>query len=221
VVGGFLDAAALEQCRASVERLRAAPHDLSCVRPHNTLLPLRWCDDVVATALRSQRPLAAVAERVCGTDLRWISGYISIKDARSLPLGWHQDWWCWDHPISFAPRPVQVALLCYLADTDASNGALRVLPGSHVCPTPLHAKLPEAHRAAAEDETASADIDGQVTVEVSAGDAVSSTTACCMARTRTSVPFVVIVCFFRSRRRGATSPTTSVFTSSATRRSHM
>jgi ectoine hydroxylase-related dioxygenase (phytanoyl-CoA dioxygenase family) len=56
---------------------------------------------------------------------------VSVKDPRSEELELHQDWWCWDHPVSFAPEPAQVALLAYLSDTSARTAALRVQPGSH------------------------------------------------------------------------------------------
>lgn len=102
-------------------------------------------------ALGSRSRVDAVVESVGATDLRWISGYVSVKEAHSPPLAWHRDWWCWDHPASFRPAPVQVAALCYLGDTDERNGALRIVPGSH---RPLR------------------DLPQQVTLGVRAGDAV-------------------------------------------------
>lgn len=62
------------------------------------------------------------------TDLRWISGYVSVKDPHSQALDWHQDWY---HPISLRPEPVQVAVLIYLSETSERTAALRVMPGSH------------------------------------------------------------------------------------------
>jgi hypothetical protein len=36
-----------------------------------------------------------------------ISGYLSVKEPRTGALDWHQDWWCWDHPVSFEePAPL-------------------------------------------------------------------------------------------------------------------
>ncbi|HEX7299819.1 MAG TPA: phytanoyl-CoA dioxygenase family protein [Solirubrobacteraceae bacterium] len=111
-----------------------------------------------------------------GNDLRWISGYASLKEARSPALWWHQDWWCWDHAVSGRRAAAQVALLCYLTDTEARNGALRLLPGSHLRSAPIHALLPEAHSDSAEglesEHPAMSDLVGQRTVAVSAGDAV-------------------------------------------------
>ncbi|HEY2570295.1 MAG TPA: phytanoyl-CoA dioxygenase family protein [Solirubrobacteraceae bacterium] len=115
--------------------------------------------------------------RVAAGDLRWISGYVSIKEPRTPPLWWHQDWWCWDHAVSFRPAPAQLALLIYLSDTDSANGALRVLPGSHLRSSPIHALLPEAHGAEAAQLDAAhpafADLPGQVTLALQAGDAVA------------------------------------------------
>jgi len=69
-----------------------------------------------------------------------------------------------------------VALLCYLADTDACNGALRLMPGSHHAATPLHRVLPEPHAADADalpgGHPALANAAEQVTMTLNAGDAV-------------------------------------------------
>jgi ectoine hydroxylase-related dioxygenase (phytanoyl-CoA dioxygenase family) len=113
---------------------------------------------------------------VGGEDLRWISGYISLKDPDSPPQWWHQDWWCWDHPISHDPGAAQVALLCHLSATDEDRAALRVLPGSHREPTDLHAALREPHAEVADDldgsHPATSDQPEQVTLRMAAGDAV-------------------------------------------------
>jgi hypothetical protein len=176
VLGRFLEPRELAALRDEVDQALAAPRDPSCERPHNTLVPLRWDDAVVDRVLsdgaRSRR-LAAVLD---ADDLRWISGYLTLKEPGSPALWWHQDWWCWDHPISFAPRAAQVALLCYLTATDDERAALRVLPGSHRERTALHAALPEAHARAAEEldlaHTAMTDHADQVTLRLAAGDAV-------------------------------------------------
>jgi hypothetical protein len=148
----------------------------ACKRQHNTLLPLRWDDPIVGRLLGDRARVARLRERVVASDLRWISGYVSIKEPRTPPLWWHQDWWCWDHPVSFRAAPAQLALLIYLDDTDSCNGALRVLPGSHLRSSPIHALLPEAHGAAAAELDAAhpafADQPGQITLSLRAGDAV-------------------------------------------------
>jgi hypothetical protein len=115
--------------RADVERILRAPAGPSCERAHNTLVPLRWDMPLVRRVLH--RHAERIAAAASGDDLRWISGYVSVKDAHSEPLEWHQDWWCWDHPVSLRPEPAQVALLVYLTDTSERNAALRVRPGSH------------------------------------------------------------------------------------------
>jgi hypothetical protein len=99
-----------------------------------------------------------------------------LKGATTPSLWWHQDWWCWDHPISFVPTAPQIAVLCYLCDTSDQTGALRVLPGSHLRSLPIRAQLPEPHSASAEhlasDHPALNDVEGQVTLSLSRGDAV-------------------------------------------------
>lgn len=176
VLEGFLDAPALSRAAAAVETLLAGPTAEACRRPHNTLVPLRWDSPVVATVLADRSRVERVQTAAGGDDLRWISGYVSTKDARSPALWWHQDWWCWDHPASYAAHAPQIAVLCYLGDTHAGNGALRVLPGSHRRSHPLHRVLPEAHSdesvALGADHEAMRDQPGQRTLELRAGDAV-------------------------------------------------
>jgi hypothetical protein len=140
--------------RAGVAAALAKPLPAGCERPHNTLAPLRWCDPPVASVLGSPRLRGRLIRAIDAADLRWISAYVSIKDPKSPPLGWHQDWWCWDHPVSYRRDAAQVAVLCYLGDTDVSNGALRVLPCSHRCGSQLGSDP------------------GEVTLETRAGDAV-------------------------------------------------
>jgi hypothetical protein len=172
----FLDAEELAALRAMLTRETVSVEG-ACERPHNTLLPLRWDDPIVALVLADAGRVASLRERVAAGDLRWISGYVSIKEPRTPPLWWHQDWWCWDHAVSFRAAPAQLALLIYLSDTDSGNGALRVLPGSHLRSSPIHALLPEAHgeHAAQLDAAhpAFADLPGQVTLALRAGDAVA------------------------------------------------
>jgi ectoine hydroxylase-related dioxygenase (phytanoyl-CoA dioxygenase family) len=79
--------------------------------------------------------------------------------------------------VSFRAPASQIAVLCYLSDADETNGALRVLPGSHLRYTPLHEMLPEPHGDEANrlalDHPAMSDAPGQVTMRVRAGDAVA------------------------------------------------
>jgi ectoine hydroxylase-related dioxygenase (phytanoyl-CoA dioxygenase family) len=174
VLPELLPAAEVAALRELVDRRVAGPGGESCARPNNTLVPLRWDDPVVAAVLADPDRVGRLARATEARDLRWISGYVSVKDPHSPPLWWHQDWWSWTHPVSFRPAPVQVALLLYLSATGPGTGALRVLPGSHRRSTPLHAALPEAHAAGAADpgHLAMADQPGQATLAVRAGDAV-------------------------------------------------
>ena len=67
-------------------------------------------------------------------------------------------------------------MLCYLTETTAGNGALRVLPGSHRQSILMHKHLPEPHGDEANhlpaDHPAMTDCADQVTVPMRAGDAV-------------------------------------------------
>lgn len=159
-----------------VERRLAQPHDPGMNRVGNDLVPLRWNDPIVLALLTRHAALARIAEAAVATDLRWISAYISSKPAHSPALPWHQDWWAWDHPVSFAPHAPQIAVVCYLSATSARSGALRVLPGSQHAGHRLQRMLPEPHSIAADqlppDHPALGDAPGQATLAVAPGDAV-------------------------------------------------
>lgn len=174
---GLLTAAEVEAFARAADQLVGTPHAGACERPNNTLIPLRWNHPIVAGTLGDEHRRSRLAQALGATDLRWISGYVSTKPPASPALWWHQDWWCWNHPISFERPAAQIAIACYLTDTAAENGALRVLPGSHLRSHPVHASLPEAHsdESGAVDHThpAMRDQPDQVTAAVSAGDAVA------------------------------------------------
>ena len=126
LIHGLLSACEVAAVRGEIDEL---PRHPSCERPHNTLVPLRWDTPLVTRVL--DRHAARIGEAIGARDLRWISGYISVKEPHSAPLKWHQDWWCWDHPVSRRPEPPQVAVLAYLTSTCERNAALRVRPASH------------------------------------------------------------------------------------------
>lgn len=176
VIKNYLDKIELPVIETEVEKTIATNKTSTCIRPNNTLLSLRWNDYIVGKILSSPYRVSRIINAVGAKDLKWISGYISIKDPHSPPLWWHQDWWCWQHDVSFKKVTSQVALLCYLKDTDVENGALRVLPGSHHKSTTLHAFLPEAHADASNEmeaeHVALQNNDEQITLNLNAGDAV-------------------------------------------------
>jgi Phytanoyl-CoA dioxygenase (PhyH) len=172
----FANAVEVAALQMTVAARFEAPHEGGCERPHNTLLPLRWNDVMVARLLRDDARVAEIRQVTSATDLRWISGYISSKEPHTPPLWWHQDWWCWNHPVSFRNAAPQIALLLYLTDTSEVNGALRILPGTHLHSAPIHALLPEAHSSDAERldpaHPAFTELPGQKTFSLRAGDAI-------------------------------------------------
>jgi phytanoyl-CoA dioxygenase PhyH len=175
VLERFLDPALVAGLRREADIALEAPRMSGCERPNNRLAPLRWSDPSVGLILGGAERRQAVARATRGDDLRWISGYVSVKGPGTAALSWHQDWWCWDHPVSLRREPVQVALLCYLCDTDERNGALRVMPCSHHGSVPLHATLADLPSQEAElplGHAAMGDQPGQLTIRARAGDAV-------------------------------------------------
>ncbi|ARQ00064.1 phytanoyl-CoA dioxygenase family protein [Pseudorhodoplanes sinuspersici] len=176
LIPSFLALRDVSALRAAVDKTLTAPRHAGMSRPGNDLLPLRWDDAIVARCLGSPRCMALLRSVLVPRDLKWLSAYVTSKAPLSPALWWHQDWWCWDHPVSYQKVAPQVAVLCYLTDTGVENGALRVLPGSHRTGGTLHRALPEPHSQAAnglpEDHAAMADHPGQVTLALHAGDAV-------------------------------------------------
>jgi Phytanoyl-CoA dioxygenase (PhyH) len=173
----FLKPGEVAEMQMAVEYLLDSPPVSTCSRPNNTLLPLRWNHRIVEIALASKHRVDVLTDALRANDLKWISGYVSIKHARSPALWWHQDWWCWDHPVSFQLASPQVAVLCYLSATTVHNGALRILPGTHRRSSPLHASLPEptVHGTAHIEPThiVMSDHADQLTLSVGVGDAVA------------------------------------------------
>ena len=106
----------------------------------------------------------------------WLAGYLISKSPRSPALFWHQDWWGWDHPLSYTSRLLSLGVMIYLSDTRRENGCLRVIPGSHRCQHRLHA-LPVAHEESLShiedpDNIAYQSDESEVAVEETAGDVV-------------------------------------------------
>lgn len=107
---------------------------------------------------------------------RWLAGYLISKPPKSPALFWHQDWWGWDHPLSYTPRLLGLGVMIYLSDTCRENGCLRVIPGSHRCQHRLHS-LPVAHEQSLShiddpDDIAYQSNESETAVEVDAGDVV-------------------------------------------------
>jgi hypothetical protein len=83
VLDQFLDAAELTEIQSAVDLLVSSAPAGSCQRPHNTLLPLRCNDRIVQLLLGSDRQLQALTESLNADDVKWISGYVSIKQPYS------------------------------------------------------------------------------------------------------------------------------------------
>jgi|SaaInlStandDraft_1057018.scaffolds.fasta_scaffold06040_2 hypothetical protein len=86
-----------------------------------------------------------VYRRMGFTDVRFSTGYLISKPAKSPPLFWHFDWMGWDDPISYQKGPLQTFFMYYLVDTTIENGCLKVIPRSHLEEHELHTMLRDAH----------------------------------------------------------------------------
>lgn len=170
VVPSFFTHSDLRVIAKRVNAIVSAPAHAGMNRPADDRYPLRWDDEIVAFVLGSARHRDLLDALLRPADLKWLSGCVAVKRARMPAEAWHQEWWCWDHPLSFQPRTAQITLLCYLTDTTPQNGALRVLPTSHHRSFPIHRMLAET--ADIQSGGAAMDVPEQVTLAVQAGDAV-------------------------------------------------
>ena len=123
------------------------------------------------------RAMAVLAELGFDHPKVW-SGFVISKPPHSPPLYWHQDGVLWEHPISYTDQPQQYFLMYYLVDTNRRNGCLRLIPGSHLKRHALHDVRRKAHeddgirRATDMDHPAFQQAEGEVDVEVRAGDVI-------------------------------------------------
>ena len=104
------------------------------------------------------------------------SGYIISKPKDGPALFWHQDWWAWQHEISYTEEIAQFFAMIYLQDTNKENGCLRVLPGTHRDPRILQ-KHKNAHsesisRVESPEDPLYYPMEGEVEVPVSYGDVI-------------------------------------------------
>ena len=175
-VPGVLDPAAL---RATVEAAEAALGAIGADhraqwRSQGSLVPV--ADHPSFAPLIAHPGFQTMFERLGFHGSRFSSGYVISKPPGGPALFWHQDWWGWQHPISREDRIAQVALFLYMTDTTRQNGCLRLIPGSHRRPHPLH-DLVDAHdptlaEVKNPDDAAFASHPDEVDVPVTAGDAV-------------------------------------------------
>ena len=107
---------------------------------------------------------------------KWSSGFIISKPGSSPALFWHQDWWGWNHASSYEPACQMAFLMYYLIDTHKENGCLRLIPKSHIKRHALHDELTAPHaeyrRMQNPDHPAYKHAEGEVDVEVKAGDLI-------------------------------------------------
>ena len=177
VVPGVLDADMLARLRTLCGTLlsKADPAHRAAQRSTGSLIQM--AEEPRFADLIAYAPALRALEQLGLTGARFSSGYLISKPPGGPPLFWHQDWWGWDHPISYEPKPAQIFLMYYLVDTTRRNGCLRIIPGSHLQRTPVHDRLPDAHTEALAsadnpDDPVFGSMPGEVAVPVKAGDLV-------------------------------------------------
>lgn len=177
VVPGVLDPEMLAHVRGLSQAMLddADPEHRAQQRATGSLIQL--ADEPRYSELIAWKPALAALDRLRLGGARYSSGYVISKPGGGPPLFWHQDWWGWDHPLSYTDAMLQVFVMYYLTDTSVANGCLRVIPGSHRHRHRCHGLLTQAHAeklAKAGDLTdpAFGQMEGEVAVPVRAGDMV-------------------------------------------------
>ena len=177
VLHGILDRTMLRRVRERCRHILSSvtEHHRSLQRAPGSLIHVA-VDPFFAELIAWPKTHAALAGLRL-EDARFSSGYVISKPPHSPPLFWHQDWWGWDHPLSYTDRILQVFVFHYLTDTDIENGCLRVVPGSHRNRHKIHDILPKAHaedlsRATNLEHPAFLSVEDEVAVPVRAGDIV-------------------------------------------------
>ena len=132
--------------------------------------------EVLGELIAHPNVLAALAE-VGFANPKFGHGRIISKPPHSPPLFWHEDGRFWDDPVSYSWQPIQSFLMYYLTDTDARNGCLRVIPGSHRKRHALHDQASPTHTDELRgytdpDNVAFQRAEGEIDVPVEAGDLV-------------------------------------------------
>lgn len=176
VIDQVLDRAAMDDARAVSARALAQVTADHRARNRSQGSLIHMADYPGYAATIGHRALRGVCAELGFADPRFSSGYLISKPPGGPPLFWHQDWWGWDDPMSYGPTIAQAFFMIYLTDTSISNGCLRVIPGSHRQPHPLHQAV-EAHdetlsRVTDPDDPLFGTMPDEVPVPVRAGDLV-------------------------------------------------
>ncbi|MBC7988593.1 MAG: phytanoyl-CoA dioxygenase family protein [Luteimonas sp.] len=173
-VPGVIDPVTIDTLllRAQATLFRATQAERDAVKSTGSLIHLS--DHPEYADIIGYPPLIALLRTLDASDPRWTGGFLISKPAGGPPLFWHQDWWGWTEPESYAVRPQQWFAMIYLTDTTPENGCLRVIPGTHRRDHPLH-HLEAAHSEALQrfqnpDDPVYGSHPDEVPVPVRAGD---------------------------------------------------
>ncbi len=147
VVDGVLDAAELAQIRADLDRVVAkaasvtrndeiydleASHTAQAPRVRRIKTPHKVMPSV--NALIRHPRLIGILTALLGESVRFQTSKLNMKSAGyGAAVEWHQDWAFYPHT-----NDDLLAVGIMLDDVDESNGAMRVVPGSHTGPTHDH-----------------------------------------------------------------------------------
>jgi ectoine hydroxylase-related dioxygenase (phytanoyl-CoA dioxygenase family) len=178
VIEGVLSREMLNRLRAATDALLAQQDTerLRRARATGSMLPVVAPDPVFADLIAWPGTLAAL-EGLGYPRPSFSDGWIISKPPKSPRLFWHYDWFSWEDARSYDPEPMQLFAMFYLVDTRVENGALRVIPGSHVRHNPIHDLLAEPHsreltEARDTDAVEFATLPDEASLPVHAGDLV-------------------------------------------------
>ncbi len=149
--------------RARLEAFEGGAGALAGTLRHKSHLLFTWLNDLI----RHDRILDAVEDLIGGDILCWGSSFFIKEPRNTAYVSWHQDSTYW----GLEPADVVTAWVAF-SDSTIENGAMRVIPGSHLQEQFPHRDTFAADNLLSRGQEIMVDVDDRqaVTLELTAGE---------------------------------------------------
>ena len=149
--------------RARLEAFEGGAGALAGTLRHKSHLLFTWLNDLI----RHDRILDAVEDLIGGDILCWGSSFFIKEPRNTAYVSWHQDSTYW----GLEPADVVTAWVAF-SDSTTENGAMRVIPGSHLQEQFPHRDTFAADNLLSRGQEIMVDVDDRqaVTLELTAGE---------------------------------------------------
>jgi hypothetical protein len=149
--------------RARLEAFEGGAGALAGTLRHKSHLLFTWLNDLI----RHDRILDAVEDLIGGDILCWGSSFFIKEPRNTAYVSWHQDSTYW----GLEPADVVTAWVAF-SDSTTENGAMRVIPGSHLQEQFPHRDTFAADNLLSRGQEIMVDVDDRqaVTLELAAGE---------------------------------------------------